>query len=189
MDHQEKERIRRAMRTHLGNLSRDECAARSARLAQRLAEWLGTRPRSVALFSAVRGEPDLASLHTLRPACSYLYPLVKGETLAFYEVAQWEELQRGGFGINEPDPARHRLVPLPEIDLFLCPGLAFSPDGVRLGRGKGYYDRALAHARPEVLRVGAAFASQIQPHLPAAPHDIPMSHLSTEEGVMVTGRL
>jgi 5-formyltetrahydrofolate cyclo-ligase len=74
-----------------------------------------------------------------------------------------------------------------EIDVFLCPGLGFTPDGVRMGRGKGFYDRFLTAARADAVRVGVTFASQILPRLPAEPHDLLMQYLATPEGIRPCG--
>jgi 5-formyltetrahydrofolate cyclo-ligase len=49
------------------------------------------------------------------------------------------------------------------------PGLGFTPDGRRLGKGRGYYDRLLRLVR--AFRCGIAFDEQIIEDLPAGPHD------------------
>jgi 5-formyltetrahydrofolate cyclo-ligase len=54
---------------------------------------------------------------------------------------------------------------------------------VRLGRGKGFYDRALVRARPHALRVGVGFSAQCFVFLPLVAHDQRMTHLVDELGV------
>lgn len=101
--------------------------------------------------------------------------------MTFHPFARLEELVPGAFGISEPSPDRPSVDPA-EIDVFLCPGLGFSLEGVRLGRGKGYYDRTLARSKPGSLRVGVAFREQILPLIPAEPHDLPMHRLVSSDG-------
>lgn len=57
-----------------------------------------------------------------------------------------------------------------EVDLWICPGLAFTPDGRRIGFGGGWYDRFLAGARGH--KVGVAYPWQIVDDLPQEPTDI-----------------
>ena len=72
----------------------------------------------------------------------------------------------------DPDPS-----PLPSPDgpapLMLVPGLAFTPEGRRLGRGGGYYDRYLT-GKENIYKAGTAYPFQILPDLPVESHDIIM---------------
>ncbi len=61
--------------------------------------------------------------------------------------------------------------PLDEIDAVVVPGMAFTRQGVRLGRGRGYYDRFLPLVPRAYLR-GVCFPYQIFDSLPHEPHDI-----------------
>jgi len=83
------------------------------------------------------------------------------------------ELVPGAFGILEPSPTLP-VVDLAKIDVFLCPGLAFDSHGGRLGRGRGYYDRLLARARPDAYKIGVCFPHQLVPETFTEPHDIHM---------------
>ena len=71
--------------------------------------------------------------------------------------------------------------------LVLVPGLGFDVAGTRLGRGAGFYDRALAALRSEctVVAVGLSFETQIVPVLPADPWDQPVDFIATEARVIV----
>lgn len=76
-------------------------------------------------------------------------------------------------GILEP-PASWPIVPVKEIDLFLVPGVAFDKSCVRLGYGKGFYDRMLTHKRPDAQVVGIIFDDLLYEKLPAEDHDFIM---------------
>ena len=55
--------------------------------------------------------------------------------------------------------------------MAVVPALAVAADGARLGRGGGYYDRALAHARPAALLLALVFDDELVDRLPTGPHD------------------
>jgi 5-formyltetrahydrofolate cyclo-ligase len=90
-------------------------------------------------------------------------------------------LTRTGPGISEPISGKP--VPTDMIDLVIVPGLGFTPTGLRIGRGLGFYDRFLAQSDFIGRSCGLAFESQVIETLPALDHDIPLSMLVTEQGV------
>lgn len=67
-------------------------------------------------------------------------------------------------------------ITLDGLDLVLVPGLGFSRQGHRLGRGKGYYDAFLTSYREKFGRlpvtVGLAFKEQISDRIPIAEYDV-----------------
>jgi 5-formyltetrahydrofolate cyclo-ligase len=138
--------------------------------------------RTVAAFAPLHGEVDLLPLLAAAPDIRWVLPRVEQTALVFHATPDPEALVTGAFGISEPLSHLPAVHP-EEIDIFLCPGLGFTPGGVRLGRGKGFYDRALAAARAGSVRVGVTFASQILPELPTEPHDLLMQYLATANGV------
>ena len=71
------------------------------------------------------------------------------------------------------------MVELEDVDAFIMPGVGFSEDGLRLGRGGGYYDVTLKQA-PRAVRVGVGFDLQLRPTLPRDPHDVPLDAVVTE---------
>lgn len=98
----------------------------------------------------------------------------------YYPVQDFNQLKTGAFGIQEPSGTRP--APWDELDLILVPGLAFDPQGNRLGFGKGYYDRALPLLRKSVLTIGLGYSFQIVPAVPFTPEDVPMKALLSEKG-------
>ena len=144
--------------------------------------WLAHRPalQTLAVFAPLPGEVDLMELTASHPERRWVYPRVIGVNLTFHVVkTPAAELVSGAFGILEPSPDLPE-VTVAEIDAFFCPGLAFNPAGGRLGRGKGFYDRMLAHARPNALKTGVCFPCQIVADTYAEAHDIHMDEVICE---------
>lgn len=172
-----KSQLRKAMRRISRGHSHDSKSVCGA-----VYHWFAGHPglKTVAVFSALPGEPDLAELVARHPDHRWVYPKVDGHHLTFHAVKNPAlELAPGAFGIPEPIPSLAE-VAIAEIDAFLCPGLAFDSRGGRLGRGRGFYDRMLAQARPDALRIGVCFPNQIVPDTFPEPHDIHMDAVITE---------
>jgi 5-formyltetrahydrofolate cyclo-ligase len=146
--------------------------------------WLAGRPqlRRVAVFAALPGEPDLLPLVAADRSREWCFPRVVGrEYLAFHQVADpLRELREAAYGIREP-LATTAQVAVADIDVFFCPGLAFDDKGGRLGHGRGYYDRALAAARPDAFFVGVCFRCQRVADTHSLAHDVRMHEVITEE--------
>jgi 5-formyltetrahydrofolate cyclo-ligase len=70
-------------------------------------------------------------------------------------------------------------------DLVIVPALAVDEQGIRLGRGGGSYDRALARVRPGVPVVALLYDGEVAHMLPAQPHDRRVSAVITPTTGMV----
>ncbi|MGC4017117.1 MAG: 5-formyltetrahydrofolate cyclo-ligase [Luteolibacter sp.] len=166
-----KSALRQEMRRRLREIPGDPATLRGA-----ISAWLNAHPeaRVIAAFAALPGEPDLLPLVAQHPERAWVFPTVRGEHLSFHPVKDTAaDFEAGAFGIREPS-ASLPTTPHREIDAFLCPGLAFTATGGRLGRGRGFYDRMLALARPDATKLGVCFPFQITENTFPEPHDIPM---------------
>lgn len=166
------------MRRRLRDHAHDSGLVRAA-----ISRWLDAHPaiRTVAAFAALPGEPDLLPLIATHPGHRWIYPRVEGDHLTLHLIQSPSyDLLPGAFGIREPSPALPT-IPVDAIDAFLCPGLAFDRRGGRLGRGRGFYDRLLEHARPDALKLGVAFPFQLVDNTFSEPHDIHMDEIVTTE--------
>ena len=75
---------------------------------------------------------------------------------------------------------------LPEnIDLVLVPGLAFSKDRRRLGRGGGFFDRMLGGRGANAFKLGVCFSFQIVDSIPTDTHDVAMDAVVTESATLM----
>lgn len=80
----------------------------------------------------------------------------------------------GAFNILEPQGTP--FADYTKIDVAIIPGIAFTADGRRMGRGKGYYDRFLSSAR-SVYKIGLCFPFQVLDDIPTDAHDVPMDEV------------
>jgi len=154
-------------------------AADDARTTRALAACAGAGV--VAAYASLRGEPDTAALiEYLRLAdVRVLLPVLRREPgWAWYTGA--DDLVPGPLGI--PSPPGPPLGPesLGEADWVWLPGLAGTPDGRRLGTGGGWYDRALAHARPDTRLGLLLYDDEVLDDLPTDDWDRNVDLLVTE---------
>lgn len=131
---------------------------------------------SVAAYAPVGSEPGSRGLLDAlrRQGVRVLLPVVAGRELHWssYDGA----LRAGPWDLLEPTGPVLPPTALATADAVLVPALAVDPNGTRLGRGAGFYDRALPHARPGIPLVALLHDGELLAEmLPAEPHDIPMT--------------
>jgi 5-formyltetrahydrofolate cyclo-ligase len=81
------------------------------------------------------------------------------------------DLHRGPFGLLQPASPPLGTDAVRAAELIICPGLAGTPAGDRLGRGGGSYDRALARSRPTSRRCLLLYDSEVLDAVPTDAHD------------------
>lgn len=169
----DKRELRRSVRERLSVMPDDMKYAASQGIVQALRNHiLVSGARVVALFSPLRDEPQIASLvKELSLTHLVALPRVEGDVMQFY-CYSCDAMQSGAFGIEEP--VGTSIVNPWEIDLMVVPGVAFTLDGKRMGRGKGYYDKYMSNEGFRAYKVGVCYAAQIVDELPQEPHDIKM---------------
>ena len=138
--------------------------------------WYASMPSELATGPAIEA--------ALAEGKRVVVPWCDGEALGLWWLESMSELEPGTWGIPEPPVARRnapeRRVAPEDVDLVVVPGLAFDRRGRRLGHGKGYYDRLLAHS--PAVRAGLCHDAQVFPEVPAGPRDAVMDWLITERG-------
>jgi 5-formyltetrahydrofolate cyclo-ligase len=82
-----------------------------------------------------------------------------------------DSLRPGPRYLTEPTEPPRGAGAISSADLVLVPALAVDHSGVRLGRGGGSYDRALARVGTPVPTVALLYDSEFIPHVPSGAHD------------------
>ena len=88
----------------------------------------------------------------------------------------------GMMGICEPDVEKSELINPEDIELAICPMVAFDGQRRRMGYGGGYYDRYLPNCS-KAVKIGIAFEIQRMEELITDSYDCPMDMIITEENI------
>lgn len=126
------------------------------------------KPPCIGLYAAIDQEVDLKSIFEKcqEAGITTAYPRISDDAMTFHRIDSLEMLDTKNLGILEPNQPAPLVVP----DLLVVPGLAFTKNGKRLGRGKGHYDKYLSqHA---MYAVSLAFSWALLEDIPTEPHDV-----------------
>ncbi|MGN7779529.1 5-formyltetrahydrofolate cyclo-ligase [Mycolicibacterium sp. 22603] len=156
----------RLLRTHIAQLAAD---------VQTIAAYIPVGSEPGADPDAVPLLDGLSGLRILLPIARTGQPM------------QWAVYRRGAlvpapFGLREPGPPWLDPQTIAQADIVLVPALAVARDGTRLGRGAGFYDRALRLADPATPLVAVVRDDELLDALPAESHDVPVTHVVTPSG-------
>jgi 5,10-methenyltetrahydrofolate synthetase len=143
---------------------------------------MGTEPGSVEMLDMLLRRSRRVLLPVARTAADNTpLPLCWGEYRPGTLVA-------GRWGLLEPPQQWLPTSALGQASLVLVPALAVDRSGVRLGRGRGFYDRSLAGHDPRARLIAVVRDTELVDELPAEPHDIPMTHaLTPKQGMIALG--
>jgi 5-formyltetrahydrofolate cyclo-ligase len=186
---------RKALRSHLISkrdaLSPDQARSFSATINSRL--WrlpAFARSKNIACYFAVRGEVDCDPIiaEAWQRGRRVFLPVLADKGLMFARFQAETQLHRNHFGIPEPAYNRRELLRPMELDVVICPLVAFDEQNNRLGMGAGYYDKSfrfLLHGRSWLhpRLIGAAYEFQKIPEIRVHSWDVPMQNVVTEKQV------
>jgi 5-formyltetrahydrofolate cyclo-ligase len=189
MSEQPAHRLRSAKRA----LRREVLAARDALAFDDRAAWSGAiverllalpeaaDARTVMAFWSFGSEVDTAPLisRLLDDGRTVALPRTEGPEIVPVTYERGDPVRSTAYGAMEPPFGR--VLGAEELDLVVVPGVAFDRDGNRIGYGRGFYDRLLSRARPEVPAVAIAFGMQVVDHVPSGRADRRIDAIVTED--------
>ena len=170
----DKTELRRRIREKKRAMTPEEIEERSRELGRRFAATEAYR-RAMTIYGylpynqAVRTVPMLEQ--ALRDGKKVAVPKCYGDEMKFIYLDDLTKVSKGYAGIPEPiadEPVAHD-----ETALVLMPGLAFDPQGHRIGYGGGFYDKFLSR-EPNHPTLALCYDFQMLPHLDTEEHDIPV---------------
>ena len=105
--------------------------------------------------------------------------IVETRDVEYYRVTSLDELEKGAFGLMEPNPEKAEKLTDFSKGLCIVPGLSFDASGYRLGYGMGYYDRFLSEFGG--ASAGICYGNCVQWKLPQGHFDRAIDILVTEK--------
>ncbi|MEN9288350.1 MAG: hypothetical protein RLZ88_1020 [Actinomycetota bacterium] len=188
-------KISRMLDSELANAKqslRKELQARRANLGfapepaegimRNLAELCSARgSRRVACYLSFGSEPDTELFidWAMDAGLEVLLPVANTDGTLHWVVFEGET-ETGIFGFAEPVGA---VTDLSGVDLVIAPALAVDQLGNRLGKGKGYYDRALAD--DDIPVVAVVYDDELLESIPVEAHDRPVHAVVTPSQLVI----
>ena len=170
----DKAELRRSIRARKRAMTEEEIEARSARLGQLFAQSEAYKAAK-AIYGYLPYNQEVRTVpmleQALRDGKKVAVPKVYGEEMKFLYLDDLTKVAKGYAGI--PEPIADEPVADDKTALVLMPGLAFDPEGHRIGYGGGYYDKFLA-AEPNHPTLALCYEFQMLPKLDTEEHDIPV---------------
>ena len=190
----QKKSLRKKIKQKLNALSIQDQMEKSGAITRHLIESdLWKKVDGILCFISMDDEVSTTGIvkTALDQGKAVAVPHMHGDEMDFHMISSLDENWiLHPFGVQEPrqewpvfDPSRYEEGSV----LMITPGLAFDRTGIRLGRGKGYYDRYVEKYCGILVSIAICFAFQVVDHVPAAPHDCKVSRIVTENEIISTG--
>lgn len=114
---------------------------------------------------------------------AWLFPRMRNVNLTFHRSHPSKLVEKSFFSKKFYEPEEGAKEEKPEV--VIVPGVAFSRDGHRLGRGKGFYDRYLENK--DIIKIGVCFHEQLLVDVPYEEHDIRMDYVISSKEIVKVG--
>lgn len=110
------------------------------------------------------------------------FPAINAKSnLMIFKMARMSDLViKKDFGFKILGPNEEAAIVTPGV--VFVPGLAFTRQGDRLGRGKGFYDKYLSQYRG--IKIGLCFEEQVEFNIPTEKHDVKLDYIVTENEII-----
>lgn len=169
-----KQELRRAIRERKRAMTEEEIVERSNALAEKFYNTPAYQAAST-IYGYLPYNQEVRTVPMLQRALDdgkrVAVPKVYGEEMRFIYLEDLTQVSKGYAGI--PEPIADAPVAEDKQALVLMPGLAFDPQGHRIGYGGGFYDRFLAQ-EPHHPTLALCYEFQMQAHLDTEEFDIPV---------------
>lgn len=170
----DKKELRRTIRERKRAMTEEEIVQRSEKLGKLFVQSEAYK-NAKTIYGYLPYNQEVRTVPMLEQALKdgkrVAVPKVYGDEMKFLYLDDLSKVSKGYAGI--PEPIADEPVADDETALVLMPGLAFDPQGHRIGYGGGFYDKFLA-AEPNHPTLALCYEFQMLPELHTEEHDIPV---------------
>lgn len=187
------EHAKRALRAELRErrqlLSAAQRESAASAIGQRLDDLVDSLgARSISCFLSTTTEPGTRDFVTraVRRGIRVLLPITRTDGLLDWAVATDDgEVAEGLFGLPEPTGEVLSPMAVNDVDLMIIPAAAVDRSGMRMGWGRGYFDKTIGSMEkcPPVYAV--IYDSEILDSLPREIHDQPVTGVVTPTQTLI----
>lgn len=176
----------RERRQLLSAAQRENAASAIGQRLDDLVDSLGAR--SISCFLSTTTEPGTRDFVTraARRGIRVLLPITRTDGLLDWAVAtDDDEVAEGLFGLPEPTGEVLSPMAVNDVDLMIIPAAAVDRSGMRMGWGRGYFDKTIGSMEkcPPVYAV--IYDSEILDSLPREIHDQPVTGVVTPTQTLI----
>jgi 5-formyltetrahydrofolate cyclo-ligase len=183
---QAKRRLRETVLAAADKMSEDQKASENHIITHKITEYIGSSGiTNLMSFISMAGEVDTGPImrwareHGVSVSIPRISP--RSSLMSFHRYDP-DSLEVHPFGFRQPNAQSEIFDPHTSTKgrtLMLVPGAAFTADGMRLGRGGGFYDRYLEMYADSITTAGICFSVQMCRIVPTQPHDIRLDMIIT----------
>lgn len=149
-----------------------------------LTEKVGAR--SIAAYLPTPDEPNIRPWLNWAHETGHrvLFPVSRDDGLLDWVVGDGETEQQGTFGMPEAVGEVLGPIAINDVDLIIVPAASVDQKGMRMGWGRGYYDRMLGSMEqcPPVYAV--VYDNELIDAVPTEVHDKPVNGVVTPSGIV-----
>ena len=173
----DKKELRRSIREQKRAMTIEEIEQRSARLGQLFAASEAYK-NAKTIYGYLPYNQEVRTVPMLEQALKdgkrVAVPKCYGDEMKFIFMDDLSRVEKGY--ANIPEPIADGPIADDETALVLMPGLAFDPQGHRIGYGGGFYDKFLSR-EPNHPTLALCYDFQMLPVLETEEHDIPVDYV------------
>ena len=170
----DKQALRKEIRDKKRAMTEAEIVAASQRLAELFVASEAYR-QAKTIYGYLPYNQEVRTVPMLEQALAdgkrVAVPKCYGDEMRFIYLEDLSQVEKGYCGI--PEPIADEPIAEDETALVLMPGLAFDPQGHRMGYGGGFYDKFL-EKEPNHPTIALCYGFQMLEHLETEAHDIPV---------------
>lgn len=161
----------------MNSLSREDKSQASSSIQSHLQNLLKNNSGAWGAFKNLKDEPEI-NWSEVSTDINWAFPkLTSNGAMEFrHSVTQFK---KSTLGFSEP--VNGESVAVEQLNGFIIPGIAYDKQGYRLGRGKGFYDRALNGYQGQ--KIGVCFNVSLCEELPHEEHDIKCEQVVTDKQI------
>ncbi|MRG60985.1 5-formyltetrahydrofolate cyclo-ligase [Agromyces sp. CFH 90414] len=174
--------LRAELRERRRNMPAHERELATEGFTARLQELVGsTDARSLSCYLSMPSEPDTRPFVNWAEArgIRVLFPVTRDDGLLDWTVGEAQTERLGPTGVPEAEGDLLGPMAINDVDLIIVPAAAVDATGMRLGWGRGYFDKTLGSMGkcPPVYAV--VFDGEFVESVPREVHDQPVNGVVT----------